>query len=96
MLSNLQSITASLFGVTAGVLGLESYYGFLVYIIFSLITAVLFYTIQIAPESLKEGRSILNTGRYFHGALDYWTSGIVNGFSGFVLTWTLFYGLVRA
>ncbi|CEJ90198.1 hypothetical protein VHEMI05997 [[Torrubiella] hemipterigena] len=96
VLSNLQSITASLFGVAAGILGLESYHGFLVYIVFSIITSFLFYAVKIAPESVTEGRGFLNTGRYFHGALDYWTGGIVNGFSGFVLTWTLFYGLVRA
>lgn len=96
VLSNLQSITASLFGVAAGILGLESYSGFLVYIVMSLLTAVLFYFVQVAPESTKQGRGLFNTSLFFHGALDYWTSGILNGFSGFVLTWTLFYGLVRA
>lgn len=92
----MQSITASLFGVAAGILGLESYHGFLIYILLSIATSFLFYAVKIAPASIKEGRGTLNTSRYFHGALDYWTGGIVNGFSGFVLTWTLFYGLVRA
>ncbi|KAK2609036.1 hypothetical protein QQS21_002406 [Conoideocrella luteorostrata] len=96
VLSNLQSLTASLFGVAAGILGLESYGGFLVYILFSSITALMFYSLQVAPESLAEGRPLFSTGRYFTGALDLWTSGILNGLSGFILTWTLFYGLVRA
>ncbi|KAG5949349.1 hypothetical protein E4U60_006275 [Claviceps pazoutovae] len=96
VLSNLQSLSASLFGVAAGILGLESYHGFLFYIAFSIITALMIYSFQVAPESLAEGRSLFDTGRYFAGALDLWTSGILNGLSGFILTWTLFYGLVQA
>ncbi|KOS20746.1 ER membrane protein complex subunit 6 [Escovopsis weberi] len=95
-LSNLQSLTASLFGVCAGILGLESYDGFLIYLVLSFITSLLFYVIQIAPGSLKEGRSLFDSGRYFNSALDLWTSGIFSGLSGFILTWTLFYGMVRA
>ena len=34
-LSNLQSLTASIFGAAAGILGLESYSGFLFYFIFT-------------------------------------------------------------
>ena len=96
VLSNLHSLTASLFGVAAGILGLESYSGFLMYLLFSIITALLFYALRVAPESLAEGRSTLSTGRFFTSAFDFWTSGIFNGLSGFVLTWTLFYGLVQA
>ncbi|KAG5995624.1 hypothetical protein E4U43_000175 [Claviceps pusilla] len=96
VLSNLQSLSASLFGVAAGILGLESYNGFLMYIAFSIITSLMIYSFQVAPESLAEGRPLFDTGRYFAGAWDFWTSGIFNGLSGFILTWTLFYGLVRA
>ncbi|KAG5914380.1 hypothetical protein E4U53_004652 [Claviceps sorghi] len=96
VLSNLQSLSASLFGVAAGILGLESYNGFLAYIASSLVMALMIYSFQIAPESLAEGRPLFSTGRYFTSALDFWTSGILNGLSGFILTWTLFYGLVRA
>jgi hypothetical protein len=92
----MNSLAASLIGVSAGILGLESYNGFLFYLVFSIITAALFYIIKIAPSSTSEGRSLFDTGRYFRGALDFWTSGLVNGLSGFILTWTLFYGLVRA
>ncbi|GKT99314.1 er membrane protein complex subunit [Fusarium langsethiae] len=95
-LSNLHSLTASLFGVTAGVLGLESYYGFLVYIVFSLITTLLFYVLKVAPESLPKGHAPLDPSRFYRGLFDFWIGGISNGISGFVLTWTLFYGLVRA
>jgi hypothetical protein len=95
-LSNLNSLTAALLGVSAGILGLESYSGFLFYLIFSIITGVLFYLVKVAPSSTREGRSLFDTGRYFRGALDFWTSGLLNGLSGYILTWTLFYGLVRA
>ncbi|KAH7326755.1 Rab5-interacting protein-domain-containing protein [Stachybotrys elegans] len=95
-LSNLHSLAASLFGVSAGILGLESYSGFLGYILFSILTTFLLYLVHIAPASLAEGRTFLSTGRYYRGVFDFWTSGLFNGLSGFVLTWTLFYGLVRA
>ncbi|TPX16718.1 uncharacterized protein E0L32_003659 [Thyridium curvatum] len=95
-LSNLQTLTASLFGVAAGILGLESYSGFLFYIIFSLLTAALFYTLRVAPTSLPAGKAPLDTSRYFRGPFEFWTGGLFNGLAGFILTWTLFYGLVRA
>lgn len=82
--------------MTAGVLGLESYHGFLIYLILSIITSFLFYALKVAPGSLAEGRSFLDTSRYYRGAFDFWVGSLLNGLSGFVLTWTLFYGLVRA
>ncbi|ATY63223.1 DUF786 family protein [Cordyceps militaris CM01] len=96
ILSNFQSITAPLFGVTAGVLGLESYTGFLLYFVLSIIATVMFYTIQIAPSSLAAGKAAFDTSRYYYGSVSFWTGGIFNGLSGFILTWTLFYGLVQA
>ncbi|TDZ73142.1 ER membrane protein complex subunit 6 [Colletotrichum trifolii] len=95
-LSNLQSLTASLFGVAAGILGLESYSGFLFYFILSFATIFLVYIFRIAPQSTAAGLPLLNTSRYFRGSLDFWTSGLFGGLPGFILTWTLFYGLVRA
>ncbi|KAJ4295966.1 hypothetical protein N0V88_004668 [Collariella sp. IMI 366227] len=95
-LYNLQSLTASLFGVSAGILGLESYAGFLFYIVFSLLTAVLFYMLRVAPTSLAAGKPVLDTSRYFKGSFEFWAGGLMNGLAGFILTWTLFYGLVRA
>lgn len=100
-LYNLQSLAASLFGVSAGILGLESYSGFLFYAVFSLLTAVLFYLLRVAPTSLgapagtgKKG--LFDTSRYFRGPIEFWTGGLMNGLAGFILTWTLFYGLVSA
>lgn len=95
-LSNLQSLTASLFGVAAGILGLESYGGFLFYIAFTLLTALVFYILRVAPESVAAGKPAFDTSRYFRGSLELWTSGLFGGLAGFILTWTLFYGLVRA
>ncbi|KAF6837638.1 hypothetical protein CMUS01_03464 [Colletotrichum musicola] len=95
-LSNLQSLTASLFGVAAGILGLESYSGFLFYFLFSFITVALTYVLRIAPQSTAAGLPVLDTSRYFRGPFEFWTSGLFGGLPGFILTWTLFYGLVRA
>jgi hypothetical protein len=70
-LYNLQSLTASLFGVSAGILGLESYSGFLFYLAFSLLTVFLFYLVRVAPasssaSSSKGGASKpLDTSLYF-------------------------------
>ncbi|KAJ9161358.1 hypothetical protein NKR19_g2364 [Coniochaeta hoffmannii] len=95
-LFNYQSLTASLFGVCAGILGLESYAGFLFYIIATLSTCFLFYALRVAPTSIPAGKAPLDTSRYFRGAFEFWTSGLSGGLAGFILTWTLFYGLVRA
>ncbi|SPN97058.1 related to ER membrane protein complex subunit 6 [Cephalotrichum gorgonifer] len=94
-LSNLQSITASLFGVTAGILGLESTPGFLFYLLFSAITILLFHAFRVAPESRAAGLGFFDTSSYFRGAFSFWGSGFTAGLPGFVLTWTLFYNLVR-
>ncbi|KAK0733509.1 Rab5-interacting protein family [Lasiosphaeria miniovina] len=99
-LLNLQSLTASLFGVGAGILGLESYSGFLFYVVCSLLTAMLFYVVRVAPTSLASdangGGGAFDTSRYFRSQVEFWTGGLMNGLAGFILTWTLFYGLVRA
>ncbi|KAI1119364.1 Rab5-interacting protein-domain-containing protein [Nemania sp. NC0429] len=95
-LSNLQNLTASIFGAAAGILGLESYSGFLFYFVFTILTTALFYTIRVAPTSLKAGQPILDTSRYFRSPYEFWTGGLFGGMAGYILTWTLFYGLVRA
>lgn len=95
-LSNLQSLTASIFGAAAGILGLESYSGFLFYFIFALLTTILFYAIRVAPESLGSGLGPLDTSRYYRSRFELWTGGLFGGLPGYILTWTLFYGLVRA
>lgn len=87
VLSNIRSLTASLFGVAAGILGLESYPGFLFYLCGTLVVSLLVYF------TLAEARPT----RYFQSQLsDLWGAELLGGLSSFVLTWTLFYGLVRA
>ncbi|KAI1504332.1 Rab5-interacting protein-domain-containing protein [Biscogniauxia marginata] len=95
-LSNLQNLTASIFGAAAGILGLESYSGFLFYLIFTVLTTVLFYAIRVAPTSLKFGQGLFDTSRYFRTQYEFWFGGLFGGLAGYILTWTLFYGLVRA
>jgi len=87
VISNIRNLTASLFGVAAGTLGLESYAGFIFYFIASLLVSVLLFALK------TEGKP----GQYFYRPLgDLWLGDVFGGLSGFVLTWTLFYGLVRA
>jgi hypothetical protein len=87
VLSNIRNLTASLFGVAAGTLGLESYAGFIFYILASLMVSVLLFVLK------TEGKPV----KYFYRPLsDLWLGDVFGGLSGFVLTWTLFYGLVRA
>lgn len=97
-LTTLHNLTASIFGIGAGILGLESYPGFLFYLFFTLLTSTLVYAFRVRPGIIQEGKSQGASGiqRYFNGSLELWTGGLVEGLSGFVLTWTLFYGLVRA
>ncbi|KAL6703062.1 hypothetical protein ACN47E_010269 [Coniothyrium glycines] len=87
VISNIRNLTASLFGVAAGTLGLESYAGFIFYIIASLVVSGMLFALK------TEGKP----GRYFYRPVgDMWVGEVFGGLSGFVLTWTLFYGLVRA
>jgi hypothetical protein len=80
-------LTASLFGVAAGTLGLESYPGFAFYLIGTLLVSALIFFLraEARPKS------------FFYRPLgDLWAGDLISGLSSFVLTWTLFYGLVRA
>ena len=87
VISNIRSLTASLFGVAAGTLGLESYAGFIFYLLASLVVSVMIFALK------TDGKP----GAYFYKPLgDLWLGDVFGGLSGFVLTWTLFYGLVRA
>lgn len=94
-------MTASLFGIGAGILGLESYSGFLFYVAFSLLTTGLFFVLRVVTASLalrSAGKpvALLDTSAYFRSPWDFWTGGLSNGLAGYILTWTLFYGLVGA
>lgn len=99
VLSQLRALTASLFGIGAGILGLESYPGFLFYIFFSLLTSALVYGLRVLPASSASRRSkgyLGNENMFFTSPYELWLGGLLDGASGFVLTWTLAYGLVRA
>ncbi|KAL5114728.1 hypothetical protein ACEQ8H_007397 [Pleosporales sp. CAS-2024a] len=87
VISNIRNLTASLFGVAAGTLGLESYPGFIFYLVGTLVVSLLLFALK------TDGKP----GAYFYRPLsDLWLGDVFGGLSGFVLTWTLFYGLVRA
>jgi len=87
VISNIRNLTASLFGVAAGTLGLESYPGFIFYLAGTLLVSILLFALKTEATP----------GKYFYRPLgDMWMGEVFSGLSGFVLTWTLFYGLVRA
>ncbi|KAI9684181.1 MAG: hypothetical protein M1829_003451 [Trizodia sp. TS-e1964] len=86
VISQLRNLSASVFGVAAGVLGLESYPGFLFYLLGTLLISLL--TLVFLAEA--------NPKKFFVASVDIWTSDVFSGLSSFVLTWTLFFGLVRA
>jgi hypothetical protein len=87
VISNIRNLTASLFGVAAGTLGLESYPGFIFYLVGTLFVSLLLFALK------TDGKP----GEYFYTPLgDMWLGEVFGGLSGFVLTWTLFYGLVQA
>ncbi|KAF1911648.1 Rab5-interacting protein-domain-containing protein [Ampelomyces quisqualis] len=87
VISNIRNLTASLFGVAAGTLGLESYPGFIFYLAGTLLVSILLFALK------TDGKP----SAYFYRPLgDMWVGDVFGGLSGFVLTWTLFYGLVRA
>ncbi|KAK3675684.1 hypothetical protein LTR78_004325 [Recurvomyces mirabilis] len=85
--SNIRALTASLFGVAAGTLGLESFPGFIFYFLGTATVSMLIYALK--AESKPES--------YFFQPLgDLWAGDLFGGLMSFVLTWTLFYGLCKA
>lgn len=85
--SNIRALTASLFGVAAGTLGLESFPGFIFYFIGTAIVSGLIYALKADS----------NPKAYFFQPLgDLWAGDMFGGLMSFVLTWTLFYGLCKA
>ena len=83
----MRALTASLFGIAAGTLGLESFPGFIFYFIGTAIVSGLIFSLK--TESKPEA--------YFYYPLgDLWFGDMFGGLMSFVLTWTLFYGLCKA
>ncbi|KAI5366246.1 Putative ER membrane protein complex subunit 6 [Septoria linicola] len=86
-ISNIRSLTASLFGVAAGTLGLESFPGFIFYFIGTAIVSLLIFGLKAEQKP----------GTYFFRVVsDLWVGDMFGGLMSFVLTWTLFYGLCKA
>ena len=87
MVSQIRSLTASIFGVAAGVLGLESLQGFLFYFLGTIFISQLISSLLAKSEP----------DRFFESRWSgLWGKDVFGGLSSFVLTWTLFYGLVRS
>lgn len=85
--SNIRSLTASLFGVAAGVLGLESYPGFAFFFIGTLIVQAMVLFLRLGGKQ----------DAYFQSPVsEFWLGDVFGGLMSFVLTWTLFYGLCKA
>lgn len=85
--SNIRALTASLFGVAAGTLGLESLPGFFFYFVGTAIVSLLIFSLKAKSD----------VGAYFFRPLgDFWIGDLFGGLMSFVLTWTLFYGLCKA
>ena len=118
VLATVRSLTSSLFGIAAGILGLESYAGFIYFILGTLFVSFLIWLLRIKasqglgaaqqqPKKDASGRpkaELITSGGtrgqslYFENAVwELWMGGneLLGGLSSFVLTWTLFYGIVR-
>jgi len=85
--SNMRALTASLFGVAAGTLGLESFPGFIFYFIGTAVVSGLIFTLKANSQA---------EAYFFQPFGDLWFGDMFGGLMSFVLTWTLFYGLCKA
>ncbi|KAK9477613.1 Rab5-interacting protein-domain-containing protein [Lipomyces japonicus] len=85
-LYQIRSVTSTVFGISAGILGLEAIYGFVFYFAGTILVSLLCFLL------LTHGKP----GQFFLKSSDVWTRNAFTGLSSFVLTWTLFYGLVDA
>jgi len=85
-LSTIRSLTGFVFGIAAGILGLQSYPGFLFYLAGSTVVSAFVWLLLAKQEPEK----------YWESGLQVWYTEVFGGLSGFVLTWTLFFGLIRA
>lgn len=86
-ISNIRSLTASLFGVAAGTLGLESFPGFIFYFVGTAIVSLLIFGLKAEQKPEKF---------FFQVVSELWVGDLFGGLMSFVLTWTLFYGLCKS
>ncbi|KAI9794201.1 MAG: hypothetical protein M1816_006126 [Peltula sp. TS41687] len=108
VLSHLRNLTSSLFGIAAGILGLEAWVGFLFYVVGTTVVSALVWALLAGgrpgvyfgslttTQGNNEGEEEGEKGSGSGGGWRLWTEEVLGGLSSFVLTWTLFYGLVRA
>ncbi len=82
ILSNVRNLSSSVFGIAAGILGLESYYGFLFYAASTMAVSALMFFYLDDRKSLESPWTV-------------WTGDISGGVLSYILTWTLFYNLVN-
>ena len=87
MTSNIRALTASLFGVAAGTLGLESYPGFAFFFVGTLVVQILVLVLRAGGKQEA----------YFQNPFsEFWVGDAFSGLMSFVLTWTLVFGLCKA
>ncbi|EEB09117.1 ER membrane protein complex subunit 6 [Schizosaccharomyces japonicus yFS275] len=79
-----RNVSCTIFGCTAGILGLTSYQGFIFYFLSSLLVSTLLFVYKMKCQ-LSE---------YHHSGLNFWFSDLLGGLSSYILTWTLFYSLI--
>ncbi|MCJ1442801.1 MAG: hypothetical protein MMC23_003298 [Stictis urceolatum] len=101
VLSQIRSLTASLFGIAAGILGLESLEGFIFYFFGSMVVSELVISMRSGgqPEKYFVGPAAEGKAGQVGGLRDrvgVYSADVVSGLSSFVLTWTGVYGLVRS
>lgn len=100
-MSNIRSISGLLLGISAGILGLESLYGFLFYLVGSCVVSTLFHFIlaQGKPDTYFAGSGARSEdGKRGHGAWrEIWLGGglFTEALSGFVLGWAGVGGVIR-
>ncbi|TGZ83264.1 hypothetical protein EX30DRAFT_394488 [Ascodesmis nigricans] len=88
IVTDIRSLTSSVCGIAAGILGLESYAGFVFYLVGSVFVSMLMLFL------VADGKP----GKYFQSGIDLWTTEVfgTSSVASFVLMWTLVYNLVRA
>ncbi|EPY49841.1 ER membrane protein complex subunit 6 [Schizosaccharomyces cryophilus OY26] len=84
VVSFIRNMTLSVFGCSAGILGLTSYSGVLFYLFSYLFVSFLIYVIKMGSK----------IGEYYQPASKFWYAKVFEGIPSFVLFWTLFYSLV--
>ena len=86
-LQHVHDVTSLVLGVVAGIMTLESLYGFAVYIIGILITNLAFYIICGEKQANKFFKKPIQ---------EIFVNGLLNNTPGFIMLWCLVYALVKS